>query len=164
MLQNPQETAELVIFTEETLNGKLHFLCSAKFLILGSISHSASCFLGLKLCHRPRSIHWSCALRDYIMLACEYSFEIPYWQSSPYENHCKCYKKLTSRSWPMLYTLTYFFSYTYKSCCDRCFPQQITLFNYICYKTILVWKLVSIWLTNTTVADYRCIFRTLSNI
>ena len=24
---NPQETADLVIFTEEILNGKLHFLC-----------------------------------------------------------------------------------------------------------------------------------------
>ena len=25
---NPQETADLVIFTEEILNGKLHFLCN----------------------------------------------------------------------------------------------------------------------------------------
>ena len=25
---NPQETADLVTFTEEILNGKLHFLCS----------------------------------------------------------------------------------------------------------------------------------------
>ena len=28
MWQNPQETANLVTFTEEILNGKLHFLCS----------------------------------------------------------------------------------------------------------------------------------------
>ena len=28
MWPNPQETADLVKFTEETLNGKLHFLCS----------------------------------------------------------------------------------------------------------------------------------------
>ena len=28
MLPNPQETADLVIFTEEINNGKLHFLCS----------------------------------------------------------------------------------------------------------------------------------------
>ena len=28
MWPNPQETAELVTFTEEILNGKLHFLCS----------------------------------------------------------------------------------------------------------------------------------------
>ena len=28
MLPNPQETADLVIFTEEFLNVKLHFLCS----------------------------------------------------------------------------------------------------------------------------------------
>ena len=27
---SPQETADLVTFTEETLNGKLHFLCSVK--------------------------------------------------------------------------------------------------------------------------------------
>ena len=28
MWPNPQESADLVTFTEETLNGKLHFLCS----------------------------------------------------------------------------------------------------------------------------------------
>ena len=28
MLPNPQKTADLVTFTEEILNGKLHFLCS----------------------------------------------------------------------------------------------------------------------------------------
>ena len=28
MWPNPQETSDLVTFTEETLNGKLHFLCS----------------------------------------------------------------------------------------------------------------------------------------
>ena len=27
---NPQKTADLVIFTEEILNGKLHVLCSEK--------------------------------------------------------------------------------------------------------------------------------------
>ena len=31
MLPNPQETADLVTFTEEILNGKLHFLCSARY-------------------------------------------------------------------------------------------------------------------------------------
>ena len=31
MWPNPQETADLVIFTEEILNGKLHFLCSELF-------------------------------------------------------------------------------------------------------------------------------------
>ena len=30
MWPNPQETADLVTFTEETLQGKFHFLCSAK--------------------------------------------------------------------------------------------------------------------------------------
>ena len=47
-----------------------------------------------------------------------------------YENHCESYKKLASRSRPVLFT--YFFSYTYtlrfcweiKSCCHRWFPQQ----------------------------------------
>ena len=28
MWPNPQETADLVTFTEEILNGKLHFLCA----------------------------------------------------------------------------------------------------------------------------------------
>ena len=28
MCPNPQEAADLVTFTEKTLNGKLHFLCS----------------------------------------------------------------------------------------------------------------------------------------
>ena len=28
MWPNPQETSDLVTFTEEILNGKLHFLCS----------------------------------------------------------------------------------------------------------------------------------------
>ena len=28
MWQNPQETADLITFTEEILNGKLYFLCS----------------------------------------------------------------------------------------------------------------------------------------
>ena len=30
-------------------------------------------------------------------------------QSFPYQNHCECYKKLASRSWSVLFTLTYFF-------------------------------------------------------
>ena len=29
MCPNPKETADLVTFTEEILNGKIHFLCSA---------------------------------------------------------------------------------------------------------------------------------------
>ena len=31
MSPNPKETADLVTLTEEILNGKLHFLCSAVF-------------------------------------------------------------------------------------------------------------------------------------
>ena len=53
-------------------------------------------------------------------------------QSFPYENHRKCYKKLTLRSWPVLFTLTYFFLYIHspllleniQNCCNRCFPKQ----------------------------------------
>ena len=32
MLPNPQETADLVTFTEEILNAKMHFLCSDALL------------------------------------------------------------------------------------------------------------------------------------
>ena len=49
-------------------------------------------------------------------------------QSFPYENQCEYYIKLALRSWPVLFTLTYFF-YTYtllvcgkiKSCSNHCF-------------------------------------------
>ena len=34
MWPNPQETADLVKFTEEILNGKLHFLCSGLTIII----------------------------------------------------------------------------------------------------------------------------------
>ena len=35
MCPNPQETVDLLIFTEEILNGKLHFLCSVQYLLRG---------------------------------------------------------------------------------------------------------------------------------
>ena len=38
MWPNPQETADLVTFTKEILNGKLYFLCSEK-------GHTNECFL-----------------------------------------------------------------------------------------------------------------------
>ena len=37
MEPNPQETADLVTFTEEILNGKLHFLCNAPCIVLGGV-------------------------------------------------------------------------------------------------------------------------------
>ena len=54
-------------------------------------------------------------------------------QFVPNENNCRCYKKLASRLWPMLfYTIIYFFVYIHsplllekKKRCDCCFPQQI---------------------------------------
>ena len=42
MWPNPQETADLVIFTEEIINGKAHFLCSDIVLIYGT--HSVSTY------------------------------------------------------------------------------------------------------------------------
>ena len=36
MWPNPQETADLVTFTEGILNGKLHFLCSVTFAAVAS--------------------------------------------------------------------------------------------------------------------------------
>ena len=40
MWPTPQEIADLVTFTEEILNGKLHFLCSACFFLSAEISES----------------------------------------------------------------------------------------------------------------------------
>ena len=42
MWPNPQETADLVKFTEEILNGKLHFLCSGNGFKLKA-SQTESC-------------------------------------------------------------------------------------------------------------------------
>ena len=43
MWPNPQETADLVTFTEKILNGKLHFLCSVH-----SPKLELNCYAGLK--------------------------------------------------------------------------------------------------------------------
>ena len=40
MWPNPEQTRDLVTFTEEMLNGKLHFLCSTKIISVQSISKS----------------------------------------------------------------------------------------------------------------------------
>ena len=81
-------------------------------------------------------------------------------QPFSYENHCKCYKKLSSRSWPVLFTPTnFFFLYTYSPLLPKnkkllwllfflSNKNHRPLFNDIYYETILVWGLVSIWLTN----------------
>ena len=45
-----------------------------------------------------------------------FSFLVLLPQSFPYENHCECYKKLVSRWWPVLFTLTYFFLTHTHSC------------------------------------------------
>ena len=86
-------------------------------------------------------------------------------QSFPYKNHCDCFffftvKKLASTLWSVLFTLTYFFTYTLlfcskiKSCVViAVFHSKLDsrpLFKYIDYKIILVWTLVSVWITNAT--------------
>ena len=78
-------------------------------------------------------------------------------QSFPHKNHCRCNKKLAARLWPVLFTLTVFLNIhspllqQNKNLMYHCFPQQIRpLFNHIHYKTILVWGLILMWLTNAT--------------
>ena len=44
MWPNPQETADLATFTEENLNGKLHFLCSDMW----GINHNAGTLILFK--------------------------------------------------------------------------------------------------------------------
>ena len=48
MLPNPQETADLVTFTEDILNGKLQSLCSAVSMVL-CFSRSI-CLIEVKKC------------------------------------------------------------------------------------------------------------------
>ena len=45
MCLNPQKTADLVIFTEKILNGKIHFLCRVAFSVNSSLSGIATCIL-----------------------------------------------------------------------------------------------------------------------
>ena len=83
------------------------------------------------------------------------------YQSFPYGNHCECYKKFASRSRPMLFTLTGFFllhtlfSFVVKQkiVAIAIFLSKLDhrpLFSYLYYKTILVWGLFSIWITNAS--------------
>ena len=70
-----------------------------------------------------------------------------------FQNHCECYKKLASKLWPLLFTLTYFFFYIHS---PRLWQNIVvitvflskldhkTLFNYIYYGSILVGGLISI--------------------
>ena len=85
-------------------------------------------------------------------------------QSFLNKNHCKCYKKFASRSWPMLLTLPNFFlmntllSFARKSqvAAIAVFPSKLDhrpLFNDIYYKFSLVPGFAWIWLTDAT----RCL-------
>ena len=51
MQPNPQFPADLVTFTEEILNGKLHFLCSVKCVEIRSKTHIISDILMLNYDH-----------------------------------------------------------------------------------------------------------------
>ena len=56
-----------------------------------------------------------------------------------------------------LLSYTLLFCWKIKRCCGRCFPQQSRpLFNDIYCETILVWGLVSVWLTSAT----HCLYYT----
>ena len=72
-------------------------------------------------------------------------------QSFLYENHSECYRKHPSRSWPVLFTLTYFwflhtlFYSKIKVVAIVVFLRKLyhrPLFSYICFKIIVVWRMV----------------------
>ena len=44
MCSNPQKSGDLVTFTEEILNGKLHFLCSPKVENSDNSGRNEHCF------------------------------------------------------------------------------------------------------------------------
>ena len=50
MWPNPQETVDLVTFTEEFVNGKLHFLCSATKIKKRSETNFWCTFSALSFC------------------------------------------------------------------------------------------------------------------
>ena len=56
MWPNPQETADLVTFTEKILNGKLHFLCSGNNYLPDSVETSSlSNLINRKTCQKNLS-------------------------------------------------------------------------------------------------------------
>ena len=58
MSPNPQETADLVTFPEEFLNGKLHFLCSAQDI--------SSCSLCISSTKEKKSRKWKAIIRSLV--------------------------------------------------------------------------------------------------
>ena len=83
------------------------------------------------------------------------------YQSFPYENHSQFTKSSHQDRGPCCLHLPIFFIiHTLSSSAGRwkvvvvaVFLSKVyrrTLFNYICYRIILVWRLVSVWLTNAT--------------
>ena len=76
-----------------------------------------------------------------------------------YENRFVCYRKLTSRSCPVLHCHIFSYTYTLIFYSKKMVPlisiflsklDHWPLIHYIYFKTILMWKLVSIWFTNAT--------------
>ena len=57
MWPNPQETADLVTFTEEILKGKLHFLCSGD-KISSDISLNELCLNNINIILRTNRLRW----------------------------------------------------------------------------------------------------------
>ena len=87
--------------------------------------------------------------RDYLLFQ-----HIGLFQSFPNKNHWvlkkNCIKIMAHAIYTHLFfflTYTLLFCWKIKNCCNRCFPQQIRPPITV---SILVWELVSIWLTNAT--------------
>ena len=78
-------------------------------------------------------------------------------QSFPYENQCESDKKLASRFWPVLFTLTYFFY-------EAIMWQQCLNFKLSKFKLQLNQPHQYLNFPKQLVIDYRGAFRTLSNI
>ena len=66
----------------------------------------------LSFCYLIILFHFK-SKNEFILEICQVRHVKKRMQSFPYENHCKCYKKLLSRlsPVPMLFTLTFFFLY-----------------------------------------------------
>ena len=72
LMNGPQETADLVAFTEEILNGKLHFLCSAWWIFFSNFVNTTPLYLIFLMTPFPalfnsfRKTYFSTFLQDVI--------------------------------------------------------------------------------------------------
>ena len=58
MWPNPQFLANLVLFTGEILDRKIHFLCSVKAIIREGTNDHYSCLRG-HICNKQSELNWS---------------------------------------------------------------------------------------------------------